>query len=380
MLIGIDASRALTAQRTGTENYSFYLIRALVQIGRSHHYRLYAHQEPPEGMRALGYQVTWRVMPFPRLWTHVRLAWEVLWHPPDVLFVPAHVLPWLHPVHCVVTVHDLGYLHYPEAHARWTRWYLDWSTRFNARVAQRIIADSNVTRDDLIACYGVDPAKIVVAYPAGAEGFGPVSDPEALKAVRQRYGTGSRYFLYVGTLQPRKNLATLIEAFISLMAEGAIGPEVKLVLAGKRGWLCDGILELARAPSLRDRVVLPGYVPTHDLPALLSGALAFILPSWYEGFGLPILEAMACDTPVICSDASALAEVAGEAAILIDPHDSTGLAWAMARVYRDPRLRRELIARGRKRLRAFSWQQCALKVLAALEAVGAEKARGRGIS
>lgn len=378
MLIGIDASRAVLAQRTGTENYSYYLIRALVQTGPSHHYRLYAHQEPSQGMLALGEHVTWKIMPFPRLWTHVRLAWEVTQHPPDVLFVPAHVLPWLHPVRCVATVHDLGYLHYPEAHGRWTRWYLDWSTRFNARVARRIIVDSNATRNDLITWYGVDPAKIVVAYPAGAEGFEPVSDPEALEAVRRRYSAGSRYFLYVGTLQPRKNLTTLLEAFSSLLAEANVGPEVKLVVVGKRGWLCDDIVELAQAPNLRERVFLPGYAPMQDLPALLSGAVAFVLPSWHEGFGLPILEAMACDTPVICSDTPALAEVAGEAAILIDPHSASDLAQAMARLYRDPGLRRELTARGRERLREFSWQQCALKVLATLEAVGAGKARERG--
>ena len=226
MLIGIDASRAARACRTGTENYSLYLIRALLQIGHSHHYRLYFDRSPPNGLFAQEERVEWRSIPFPRLWTHARLAWEVLWHPPEVLFVPAHVLPWLHPRRCVATVHDLGYRHCPQDHRRGARWYLDWSTRFNARAARRIIVDSKATRDDLISFYAVDPAKIVLAYPAGAEGFRPVTNVGRLEAVRQRYGTGSHYFLHVGTLQPRKNLTTLIEAFARLIERGEVASEV----------------------------------------------------------------------------------------------------------------------------------------------------------
>jgi len=310
------------------------------------------------------------VMPFPRLWTHVRLAWELGRHPPDVFYVPSHVLPWLHPRRCVVTVHDLGYLYYPQAHRRWDRWYLDWSTRHNARAASRVVVDSQATGRDLVSRYGTDPAKIVVAYPAGSEGLAPVTDARALETVQRRYGTGPCYFLYVGTLQPRKNLPTLIQAFASLAESGVIGSEVRLVLAGKRGWLCQEILEAARNSPARERLVFPGYVPSEDLPALLSGALAYVLPSWYEGFGLPVLEAMACDTPVICSNASSLPEVAGDAALSFDPHDGSALAQAMARAYRDPALRRELVVRGRARIGDFGWRRCAKKVLAALEAVG----------
>lgn len=372
MLIGIDASRAVLAQRTGTENYSLYLIRALLQAGQTHRFRLYFNHTPPDDLFTHDVRVEWRVMPFPRLWTHLRLAWEVMRHPPDLLFVPAHVLPWCHPRRCVVTVHDLGYLHYPRAHPWWARWYLDRATRFNARAARRVIVDSKATRDDLVVCYGVDPAKIVLAYPAGAARFAPVTDEKSLEAVRQRYATGSHYFLHVGTLQPRKNLTTLIRVFAGLVKEGRIGSEVKLVLAGKRGWLCDEILASARASALRDRVVLPGYVAFEDLPALLSGALAYVLPSWYEGFGLPILEAMACDTPVICSNVSSLPEVAGDAALLFDPSNMPGLAQAMEKLYHDSALRCELVGRGRARVRAFSWEQCARQVLAAMEEVGAE--------
>jgi len=377
MLIGIDASRSVVAERTGTENYSLYLIRALLELGQAHRFTLYFREEPPEGLFVRNDRVGWRVIPFPRLWTHVRLAWELARHPPDVFYVPSHVLPCLHPPRCVATVHDLGYLHHPEAHRRRDRWYLHWATRFSARAAQRVVVDSRATESDLVSGYGIDPRKVVVAYPAGSEGFAPVTDQGALDAVRRRYGTGSCYFLHVGTLQPRKNLPTLIRAFASLAESGDVGGEVKLVLAGKAGWRCRGILELAHKSLARDRLVVTGYVASEDLPALLSGALAYVLPSWYEGFGLPVLEAMACDTPVICSNVSSLPEVAGDAALLIDPRDASALAHAMARMYRDRALREALVKRGRERVRAFSWRDCAEKVLAALEAVGAEDGHGR---
>lgn len=367
MLIGIDASRAALTQRTGTENYSLYLIRKLIEMGEGHRFRLYFNRPPQDGLFVRNERVQWRIMPFPRLWTHLRLAWEVTHHPPDVLYVPAHVVPWLHPRRCVVSVHDLGYLHYPQAHTRWGRWYLDLSTRFNVHSGRRIIADSKATRRDLISHYRVNPEKIVVAYPAGTPGLAPVTDTAERERVRRAYRTGERYFCYVGTLQPRKNLDTLLRAFSSLIAKKEIPEDVNLVLAGKRGWKCKKIVEMTQNKPLRGRVVLPGYVPSHDLPALLSGALAYVLPSLYEGFGLPILEAMACDTPVICSDVSSLPEVAGDAALYVSPHDTEGWAQAMARIYYDGTLCQRLIARGRERRKRFSWERCARTVLATLE-------------
>jgi glycosyltransferase involved in cell wall biosynthesis len=377
MLIGIDASRAARGARTGTENYSLYLIRALIAIGQAHQFRLYFDQPPAAGLLPRNERVTWRVIPCPHLWTHLRLMTEVLLHPPDVLFVPSHVLPLLHPRRSVATVHDLGYLFYPEAHTRLARWYLDWSTRFNARAARRVIADSYATRQDLVRAYGIPEDKIVVAYPAGAEGLAPVTDADALDKVRSRYLTGARYFLYVGTLQPRKNLVTLLEAFELFLQAHQPPAEVRLVLAGKQGWLAEPIVERAMSLIRQGRVVLPGYVPQEDLPALLSGALAFVMPSWYEGFGLPVLEAMACGTPVICSHASSLPEVAGDAALLFDPADAAALTQALGRIYSEPELAEDLRARGLAQAQRFSWQNCARTVLAALQAVAEGSPHGR---
>ena len=218
MLIGIDASRALRVPRTGTENYSLYLIRALVAAETAHRFVLYSDREPPAGLIE-GQNVTWRVMPFRRLWTHLRLGWEVTAHPPDVLFVPAHVLPLGRRCPAVATVHDLGYLYHAAAHRPLDRAYLRLGTAWNCKSAGRVLADSLATRDDIMTQRLCAPGKIVVAYPAGTPGMAPVSDPHALRAVQERYGTGDLYWLYVGTLQPRKNLETLIGAFAALARE-----------------------------------------------------------------------------------------------------------------------------------------------------------------
>ncbi len=372
MLIGIDASRATAVRRTGTENYSLYLIRELLALSGDHRVRLYFNRPPSAGLLPSGAE--WRIMPFPRLWTHLRLSQEMLATPPDLLFVPSHVLPLVHPRRCVVTIHDLGFHRHPEAHTLFQNLYLRWSTRYNATTATRVLADSEATRQDLIQFYGTPADKIDVVYP-GHEDLEPLTDPAALAAIRARYGLSSSYLLYVGTLHPRKNLVRLVEAFASMLQAMASRPQplasdLKLVLAGQKGWLYDEIFGRVRKLGLTERVLFTGYVPPAELPALLSGALAFVFPSLYEGFGLPVLEAMACGTPVVCSDASSLPEVAGNAALLVDPLDTAAWAEALSQIAGDGELRRTLVDRGFQQVRRFSWRRCAEETLRVLEDVG----------
>ncbi|MCX7854421.1 MAG: glycosyltransferase family 4 protein [Anaerolineae bacterium] len=357
-VIGIDASRAVSPRPTGTETYSLRLIQALLSLALPWSIRLYFRQAPPENLFP---QADLRVLPFPRLWTHIRLSWEMARHPPDLLFVPAHVLPPIHPRRSLVTVHDLGYRYFPRAHTRFQRVYLDLSTRWNARAAAHILADSEATRADLSRIYGTPLEKVTVAYPGYDESLAPVRDPATLAAVRARYGIPGEYFLYLGTLQPRKNLSRLVLAFSQLSTQAT------LVLAGQRGWLVDNLFALIRRLGLEGRVLCPGYVRPEDRAPLLSGALAFVFPSLYEGFGLPVLEAQACGCPVICSSTSSLPEVAGDAALQVYPEDIAALADAMARLEGDPDLRQELVERGFANLRRFSWEQCARTVLRVME-------------
>jgi glycosyltransferase involved in cell wall biosynthesis len=367
MLIGIDASRAAARERTGTENYSLHLIRHLLALESGHRYRLYFNRPPSIGLFPTTPDLELRVMPFPRLWTHGRLSWEMARQPPDVLFVPAHVLPLVHPRSSVVTVHDLGYLHYPRAHPLLDRLYLDFSTRYNARAASRVIAVSQATKDDLVQHCGIEPGKITVVYSGWDETKQPVEDKATIEKVKAGYGIRGDYVLYVGTLQPRKNLGRLLEAYATVRKQAKRGEAPCLVFAGRKGWLYEHITQQVERLGLETEVIFPGYVPQDDLPALLSGARLFVYPSLYEGFGLPVLEAMACGTPVLCSNVASLPEVAGDAALLVDPLDVKSIAEAMNRLLGDEGLRAQLVERGYRQVRRFSWDRCARETLAVLE-------------
>jgi glycosyltransferase involved in cell wall biosynthesis len=342
------------------------LIEALLGLGTHHRFRLYFNWPPALGQFAAqssaSHSVELRQIRFPRMWTHVRLGLELARRPPDVLFVPSHVLPlWTRPP-AVVTVHDLGYLYFPEAHPARQRWYLDWSTRHNVRTARIVLADSQATKDDLMAHYGVEETKIVVAHPGLDEALAPVEDESTIAAVKRCYGIRDDYVIHIGTLQPRKNLARLIEAFGRLRAG-----EVQLVLAGKKGWLYEDLFRQVRRLGLEDRVLFPGYVDQADKAALLSGALACVFPSLYEGFGFPALEAQTCETALICANGSSLPEVVGDGALLVDPLNVDHLSDAIQRVLSSRSLRADLIERGRSNRKRFSWRACAETVMRVLE-------------
>ena len=363
MWIGVDASRAVSACPTGTEAYSQRVIQELLALDSRHRFRLYFRTLPPPSSFAGG---ELRVIPCPRLWTHMRLSWEMARCPPDVLFVPAHVLPLVHPRASLVTVHDLGYLHFPRAHPWPQRLYLDASTRWNASAAMHLLADSEATRNDLVTKYGARPEKITVVYPGVDEALVPARDPVDIEVAKACLGITGDYFLYLGTLQPRKNLIRLIAAFAGLEHQTR-GPELTLVLAGKRGRFYSDLLAGVQRLGLEERVRFPGYVSDEDKAVLLSGALALVFPSLYEGFGLPVLEAQACGCPVIASATSSLPEVSGGAALLVDPRDTAAITAAMQRIAADRSLREALTVRGFANARRFSWAACAASILNVIE-------------
>lgn len=361
MHLAIDASRTTIAKRTGTERYALCMIRALLAEETGHTYTLYLREAPPVGLFGVPHRANRlrvRVVGMPRLWTHIGLARALAQDKPDAIWVPAHTLPLICPTPGVVTVHDLGFRHFPGAHPAQQRRYLEWSTRHSAGIARRILADSLATRQDLINAYQVPGARVDVVYPGRDEGLTRV-DPGP---VRARHGLRGPYLLHVGTLQPRKNLVRLIEAHARLRVRR---PELELVLAGAPGWMADPILQAARADGVR----VLGAVLDDDLAGLYSGAEAFVFPSLYEGFGFPVLEAQACDTPVICSRTSSLPEVAGEGAVLIDPQDVRALADGVEAVLDQPELRRRLVDAGRVNIARFSWVDSAALARAALESV-----------
>lgn len=353
LTIGVDASRASTERPSGTERYSRRIIEELIDQGVDQRFRLYLNQRQPLDLPQRA-STSQRLIPFPRLWTHLRLSTELAIHPIDVLFIPAHVVPPVHPRATVVTIHDLGYLHEPDAHTDWSRRYLDWSTRWSVRAARHVIAISDTTKEDLIERYRVPAERISVVYHGIDERFQPKGNAETVRARgRLRLEADERFILFVGTLQPRKNLVRLIEAFETIADDD---PDLKLVLAGRRGWKFDAIEHALATSRHRARILLPGHVPDVDLPALYSSATVVVLISLYEGFGLPALEAMACGAPVLVSDRGSLPEITGDAAVIVDPLDANAIV-AGLRLLLDPANRSRRVEHGRQHASRFTWHQ-----------------------
>lgn len=359
MRIAIDASRCTVQRPTGTEQYALHLIRALIRLNSPHHLTLYFRDTPRPDLFPSGERVEYRVIPFPRAWTHVRFAAALWGDRPDVTFVPAHTLPLIFPGRAAVTVHDLGFKYFPQAHPTRQRMYLDWTTRFSAHRASVIAVDSQATAADLTRFYGTPPDKIRVIYP----GVEPLKIGD-MEAVRQKYRLPERYFLFIGTLQPRKNIGRLVKAYC-LWRAAHPGDLTGLVLAGGKGWLYDP----AWAEGF-EGVVLPGYVDEADKGALYAGALAFVFPSLYEGFGFPVIEAMLSGAAVIASETSSLPELVGKAGLLVNPLEVEAIAAAMTRASDDADLRSGLCALGYAQAARFTWEQAARQTLAGLEASG----------
>ena len=356
MRLAIDASRTTVARVTGTERYALDLIRAVLRHNTDHQITLYFRDQPPLDLFP---GADTRVIPYPRLWTHVRLAQELYKDRPDALWTPAHTLPFVFPGKGIVTVHDLGYKVFPQSHTPNQRRYLELSTRWSANRASVIFADSQATADDLTRFYRTPSRKIQVIYP-GVDAP-PIGD---IAAARKKYRLPERYFLFLGTLQPRKNIQRIVQAFRQWRSTRPKDDPTGLVLAGSTGWLFDASWVIGA-----EHVYLPGYVEDSDKGAIYAGALALVFPSLYEGFGFPILEAMLCRTPVITSNSSSLPELAGDAALLVDPLDVEAISSAMDMISENDDLRQRLTERGVTQARQFTWDRATHQVLHALKQV-----------
>jgi glycosyltransferase involved in cell wall biosynthesis len=268
-----------------------------------------------------------------------------------------YMAPPVCPSRAVVSVHDIAFERYPQFFPPADVAYLRRWVPFTAHHVSAVLTLSEFSKQHIVRRYRVPPEKVVVAPCAADPMFHPLHDAVRLAAVRARYGTGESFILCVGNLQPRKNLKTLIDAYVRLRRTNAT--QHRLVLVGKKAWLYDDIFAAARASGYSDELIFTGYVPDEDLVALYNAADLFVYPSIFEGFGLPPLEAMACGTPVVTSNTSALPETVGDAALTVDPLDVEGLARAIARVLGNANLRAQLSARGMQRAATFSWETTA---------------------
>ncbi|HEV7215669.1 MAG TPA: glycosyltransferase family 1 protein [Chloroflexota bacterium] len=299
----------------------------------------------------------------------VRIIWEQVLQPPllaakgiDLLHSPVNVLPLLLPTPAVLTIHDLSFLRFPATFSPAKRRYQAAMTSFSARRARLVLTDSEHTRRDVVRLLGVPPGRVRTVYPGVTERYRPAA-PEAVESFRRRHGLPERYFVHVGTLQPRKNLERLISAFARF--KRASGLPHALLLVGGKGWLYEGLVQRARREAVEGSVHFVGFAAPEDVPLWYAAAEAMVFPSLYEGFGFPIVEAMACGTPVLSSTASCLPEAAGQAAELFDPFDGEALAQAMLRIAADPARRQELRLLGFAQAAQFTWERTAQAVLSA---------------
>jgi glycosyltransferase involved in cell wall biosynthesis len=359
MVIGIEAERANNPVKTGVEHYAKQLILHLAQIDHVNKYVLYLRTLPEEWFLELPKNFTVKVMPFPIFWTQLRLSWEMLFHPVDVLFIPASALPLIHPKKSVVTIHDVAWLFYPEAFTWFNRNFLQWSSSFAMRKAWKIISVSEATKKDLISHYGVGSKKITVVY----HGY----EEQELGIMNYELGIKlpEKFVLFLSTLQPRKNLEGLIDAFVLLKKEHPDLPH-KLVVVGRPGWKFQSILKKIEAH--KDLVIYLNHVSDADRLVIMRKAEMLALPSFYEGFGMQILEAFECSVPVATSNVSSMPEVAADAAVYFNPKDVVDIKNTIKAVLMDRSLRERLVGQGRVRLGQFSWERCAKETLAVLTA------------
>jgi glycosyltransferase involved in cell wall biosynthesis len=362
--IGIDARLTYYTQG-GIAQYTQHLIRALATLDAPHDLVILHSRKDQRTLSAGRRQrrvSCWT--PAHHRFERLALALELAPLRLDLLHSPDFIPPLGGRFRSVITVHDLAFLHYPQFLTTESRRYYNDQIAAAVARADAVIAVSQATCSDLISLLGVPAEKVTVIPEAAGEQFRPVPEEEIAR-LRAAHGLPGNYILFVGTIEPRKNVGGLLRAYARLRADLPDAPP--LVIAGGSGWLYDEVFALYEELRLGQAVLWYGPVDPEDLPALYSGARVFCLPSFYEGFGLPPLEAMACGTPVVVSNRASLPEVVGDAALLVDPNDVESISAALRHVLTDARLAAELRERGLARAALFNWEQTARQTLALYE-------------
>jgi len=365
MHVGLNAQLLTLRQNyrgAGINAYIFNVLRAIGELGLPHRFTVFLGER---GFRDKNLELRYTQWPTHR--PEARVVWEQLVLPTllqhtgvDILHAMAFVIPLMARCPSVVTIYDLSFLRYPHAFRPFNRWYLRCFTPVSARRARRVIAISESTRQDVIRHLGVAPERVDVIHCGVDPSFHPLPASE-VESFRLEHHLFDPFVLFVGTLEPRKNVELLIRAYARWRGSCARAP--KLVIVGAKGWYFETIFRTVASLGLDDIVLFPGYISTEQLPLWYNAAGLFVYPSLFEGFGLPVLEAMACGTPVICSNVSSLPEVAGDAAILVSPDDEVALADAMGAVWESSGLRDAMIERGLARARELTWTRAAAQTV-----------------
>jgi glycosyltransferase involved in cell wall biosynthesis len=359
--IAIDLSITRTNQ-AGTAVYAASLIEALQRIDHRNQYQIFAvNQTRTMGQRkTLGSRT--KVVYHDMIWHHAILPWKAQRSGANLLFMPANTTPFFAPCPTVVAIHDVMPVTRPQHFTFWFRNYARIFMPLSARRSALVLTSSTHSKQDIVECFDVPPEKVVVTHLAANSRFRPVS-ADAISAIKQKHGL-DQFILVVGTLEPRKNIVRLIQAYARLRQAGITIP---LVHVGSRGWLYDEVFSEVERLGLEGSVRFLGRASLDDLVSLYNAATVFVYPSLYEGFGIPVLEAMSCGCPTITSNLSSLPEVIGDAGIMVDPYNVEQLADELRHVLVDRELAEDMRLRGLSRARLFSWERCARETMAAFD-------------
>src|SRR3989344_353094 len=364
MIIGVDGNEANVSEKVGVSIYTLKLLEYFNKKATDKlQFIVFLKNKPNTDLPEENDYYRYSTIQGNFLWSQTFLPLELYKRKAfgqkiNIFFSPAHYIPRFCPIPTVVTIHDLSYFYYPEEFLKKDLFQLKNWTKYSVEKAKKIIAVSQTTKKDIVKFYHIPEEKIEVIYNGGPS---PHSDPErAKRGEGEESKKNKKNFLYVGKLQPRKNIDTLIDAY-SIFRKNH--PEDKLIIAGKKGWLYEHIYKKVEELDLQKEVEFKGYVTDNELAVLYQNAFCFVLPSLYEGFGIPILEAMSFDCPVISSFASSLPEVGGEACLYFDPKDPLELKEKLTLLAENRKLRSDLIKKGGQRIRLFSWQKCAKSTL-----------------
>lgn len=353
--------------RVGSSLYCYQLLLNLEKIDKKNTYEIYLPQSPTSDMPKVTENWKYKVIPTRKMWTLTSLSFELLKNRSslDVFFTPTHYLPLFAPKKSIVSILDVSYILFPNLFKKRDLIQLRKWTNFSAKKSMKILTISQSSKNDIIKEYRVGPNKVEVIYPGINTDLASNKDL-SMEDLEKSFGIKNKFILFVGTLQPRKNIERLIEAFSKLETD------VNLVIVGRRGWQYEEILNAPQKYNVKDRVLFLQNVGDEQLPSLYKNAQFFILPSLYEGFGIPVLEAMNYGCPVIVSNVSSLPEVGGDAVLYVDPSSSEDIAKKMQKLLDDGNLRKDLIQKGKKQVEKFSWEKSARETLAVLEEVANE--------
>lgn len=373
MKIAVDANEANVTKKVGISEYAFELIKQFEKLQTSNYnFHIYLKDRPGSDFPPQRTNWHYKVFGPKKLWTQLALPVNLFFKKdrPDVFFSLTHYGPRFSPVPTVVSIMDVAFFHFPEYFTPKDLKQLTSWTGYSVKKARAIITISEASKNDIIKWYGIDAERIHVIYPGIKPTISLTPHIYSMEELQTKYKISKDFILFVGTLQPRKNITRLIEAFSLLVKKKPHDDsDLQLVIVGKKGWKFEEILEAPDTYGVKNRVKFVDFVTDEDLILFYKNALCFAWPSLYEGFGLPILEAMKLGCPVITSNVSSLPEAGGDAALYVDPKDTSDIVDKLDRVLTDSTLRKEMIEKGHKQVQKFSWEKSAKETLAVLEQV-----------